>query len=155
VVMRNRKTHPQFAVYALEPTTAVWKELPDSKELGQPRWSPDGRYIVCVDSSNHNLVLLDVQRGKWVPVASGAFLDRPYWSADSAYVYFQDQLDDEESVFRVSMATQQVERVAGFGDILRGTAAHCFFSGLGRDGALYLVLERGLTDIYALDLDLP
>ena len=155
VVMRNRKTHPQFALYTLEPTTAVWKELPDSKELGQPRWSPDGRYIVCVDSSNHNLVLLDVQRGKWAPVASGGFLDRPYWSADSAYVYFQDQMDDEESVFRVSTATQQVERVAGFADILRGTAAHCFFSGLGRDGTLYLMLERGLTDIYALDLDLP
>jgi hypothetical protein len=64
-------------------------------------------------------------------------------------------MDDEESVFRVSTATQQVERVAGFADILRGTAAHCFFSGLGRDGTLYLMLERGLTDIYALDLDLP
>lgn len=155
VVMRNRKTHPQFALYTLEPTTAVWKELPDSKELGEPRWSPDGRYIACVDNSNHNLVLLDVQRGKRVTVASGGFLEKPYWSEDGSYIYYQDQLDDEESVFRVAIATQQVERIAGFGEILRGSAAHCFFSGLGRDGSLYLMLERGLTDIYALDLDLP
>jgi Tol biopolymer transport system component len=155
VVMRNRKTHPDFELYTLEPTTAVWKELPDSKELGEPRWSPDGRYIACVNSSNHNLILLDVQRGKRVTVASGGFLESPYWSEDSSYIYFQDQLDDEESVFRVAVATQQVERVAGFGEILRGSAAHCFFSGLGRDGSLYLMLERGLTDIYALDLDLP
>jgi Tol biopolymer transport system component/DNA-binding winged helix-turn-helix (wHTH) protein len=155
VAMRNRKTHPDFELYTLEPTTAVWKELPDSKELGEPRWSPDGRYIACVNSSNHNLILLDVQRGKRVTVASGGFLESPYWSEDSSYIYFQDQLDDEESVFRVAVATQQVERVAGFGEILRGSAAHCFFSGLGRDGSLYLMLERGLTDIYALDLDLP
>ncbi len=155
VVMRNRKTHPQFALYTLEPTTAVWKELPDSKELGEPRWSPDGRYIASVDSSNHNLILLDVSRGKRITIASGGFLERPYWSEDSSYIYFQDQLDDQESVFRVAVATQQVERVAGFGEILRGSAAHCFFSGLGRDGTLYVMLERGLTDIYALDLDLP
>jgi Tol biopolymer transport system component/DNA-binding winged helix-turn-helix (wHTH) protein len=155
VVMRNRKTHPQFALYTLEPTTAVWKELPDSKELGEPRWSPDGRYIASVDSSNHNLVLLDVQRGKRTTVASGGFLERPYWSEDSSYIYFQDQLDEEESVFRVALGTQKIDRVAGFGEILRGSAAHCFFSGLGRDGSLYLMLERGLTDIYALDLDLP
>ena len=155
VVMRNRKTHPQFGLYTLEPTTGAWKELPDSKELGQPRWSPDGRHIVCIDSSHRNLVMLDVQRGRWLPVASGGFLDKPYWSEDSAYLFFQDQSDDEESVFRVDVATQARERVAGFGEILRGSAAHCFFSGLGRDGSLYVMLERGLTDIYALDLDLP
>jgi Tol biopolymer transport system component/DNA-binding winged helix-turn-helix (wHTH) protein len=155
VVMRDPKTHPQFALYTLEPTTAVWKELPDSKGLGEPRWSPDGRYIACIDSSYHNLALLDVQQGKWVPIASGRLLETPYWSADSSYVYFQDQLDDEESVFRVNVGTHREERVAGFGDILRGSAAHCFFSGLGKDGSLYMLLERGLTDIYSLDLDLP
>jgi Tol biopolymer transport system component/DNA-binding winged helix-turn-helix (wHTH) protein len=155
VVMRNRKIHPQFALFTLEPTTAVWKEVPDSQELSEPRWSPDGRYIVCLDNSNHNLVLLELQRGKRLTVASGGFIEKPFWSEDGAYIYFQDQLDDEESVFRVGTATQAVERVAGFAEILRGSAAHCFLSGLGRDGTLYLMLERGLTDIYALDLDLP
>lgn len=155
VVMRNRKTHPQFALYTLEPTTAAWKELPNSENLNDPRWSPDGRYIAAVDSTNRNLVLFDVQKGKWIPAASGRFLERPYWSADSDYIYFQDQLDDEESVFRVNVGTRQVERVAGFGEILRASAAHCYFSGLGRDGSLYMMFERGLTDIYSLDLDLP
>jgi Tol biopolymer transport system component len=155
VVMRNRKTHPEYGLYTLEPTTAVWKELPDSNGLSQPRWSPDGRYIACTDSSNHNLVLLDMQRGKWTSVASGGLLERPYWSANGSYIYFQDQLDEEESIFRVSVSSLKIERVAGFGDILRGSAAHCFFSGLGQDGSLYVMLERGLTDIYALDLELP
>ena len=155
VVMRNRKTHPQFALFTLEPTTAVWKELPNSANLNDPRWSPDGRYIAAVDSTNRDLVLFDVQKSRWTSAASGRFLERPYWSADSSYIYFQDQLDDEESVFRVNVGARQVERVAGFGEILRASAAHCYFSGLGRDGSLYMMFERGLTDIYSLDLDLP
>jgi len=155
VTMRNLKIHPHYALFTLEPTTAILKELPDSKDFSEPRWSPDGRYIAAVDNSNHHLVLFDVQRGKWAAIASGGFLDAPHWSADSSSIYFQDQLDDQEFVFRADVATQRVQRVVGFGEILRVRATHCFFSGLGRDGSIYVMLERGLTDIYALDLDLP
>jgi Tol biopolymer transport system component/DNA-binding winged helix-turn-helix (wHTH) protein len=155
VSMRNLKTHPHYALFTLEPTTAIWKELPDSKEFSEPRWSPDGRYIAALDSSNHHLLLFDVQRGKWSTIASGGYLEAPYWSSDGSSIYFQDQLDDQESVFRADVATQRVQLVLGFGEILRVSATHCFFSGLGRDGSIYVMLERGLTDIYALDLDLP
>ena len=155
VTMRNLKLHPHYALFTLEPTTAIWKELPDSKDFSEPRWSPDGRYIAALDSTNHHLVLFDVQRRKWAAMASGGLLDAPHWSMDSSSLYFQDQLDDQESVFRADVATQRVQRVVGFGEILRVRATHCFFSGLGRDGSIYVMLERGLTDIYALDLDLP
>jgi Tol biopolymer transport system component len=155
LAMRNLKTHPQYALFTLEPTTAAWKELPDSKDLNEPRWSPDGRFIAALDNSNHHLLLFDVQKGKWAPIASGGFLEAPYWSANSSLIYFQDQLDDQESIFRADVDTQRVQTVLGFGDTLRVSASHCFFSGLGSDGSIYVMLERGLTDIYALDLDLP
>ena len=155
VAMRNPKTHPQYALFTLEPTTAAWKELPDSKDLNEPRWSPDGRFIAALDNSNHHLLLFDVQKGKWAPIASGGFLEAPYWSANSTAIYFQDQLDDQESIFRADVNTQRVQMVLGFGETLRVSASHCFFSGLGSDGSIYVMLERGLTDIYALDLDLP
>jgi hypothetical protein len=48
-----------------------------------------------------------------------------------------------------------VERVLGFGELLRGSATHCYFSGLDRAGSFYAIVERGTTDIYSLDLDLP
>jgi Tol biopolymer transport system component/DNA-binding winged helix-turn-helix (wHTH) protein len=155
VSMRNLKIHPHYALFTLEPTTAIWKELPDSKEFSEPRWSPDGRYIAALDSSNHHLLLFDVQKAKWSTLASGGYLEAPNWSSDGSSIYFQDQLDEQESVFRADVATQRVQFVLGFGEILRVSATHCFFSGLGRDGSIYVMLERGLTDIYALDLDLP
>jgi Tol biopolymer transport system component/DNA-binding winged helix-turn-helix (wHTH) protein len=155
VTMRNPKLHPRYALFTLEPTTAVLKELPDSTDYNEPRWSPDGRYIAALDSSNHKLVLFDTQKGKWTTIASGGFLESLYWSADSSSIYYQDQLDDQESVFRADAETQQVHLVVGFGEILHLSASHCYFSGLGNDGSIYIMLERGLTDIYALDLDLP
>jgi Tol biopolymer transport system component/DNA-binding winged helix-turn-helix (wHTH) protein len=155
VTMRKQKTHSQFALYSVELTTAKLKELPESKDLNAPRWSPDGRYIAALDNSNHHLLLYDVQSEKWSPMASGGYLETPLWAADSSSIYFQDQLDDEESVFRADVNTQRVSRIMGFGEILRGSATHCRFSGLGRNGSLYVMIERGLTDIYALDLDLP
>ena len=100
-------------------------------------------------------MLYDLQKDRWSEGGEGGALGTPYWSADSADVYFQDALDDEEAVLRRNVASGRLERVAGFGEILRGSASHCVFSGLGKNGAMYVMLERGVTDIYALDLDLP
>src|SRR2546430_16978439 len=73
----------------------------------------------------------------------------------SAAIYFQDQLDSEQAIYRVKIANRQVEKVFSCGEILRSSPSHCIFSGLGLDGSLYVMVERGLTDIYALHLDLP
>jgi Tol biopolymer transport system component/DNA-binding winged helix-turn-helix (wHTH) protein len=155
VAMRNQKAHPQYAMYLLEPTTGFLKELPDSKDLIEPRWSPSGRYIAALDNSKHRLSLYDVSKGEWSEIASGGLLQAPHWSPDSTAIYFQDQLDDKESVFRADVLTHRVDRVLGFESFLRGSATHCLFSGVGHDGSIYVMIERGVTDIYALDLDLP
>jgi Tol biopolymer transport system component/DNA-binding winged helix-turn-helix (wHTH) protein len=155
VSMRNSRTHPEYALFFLEPTTGVFKELPDSAEFSQPRSSPDGRFIAAIDETGQRLMLHDVRKEKWSQGGAGGFLGAPYWTADGSGIYFQDAADEEESVFRRDFVTGQVTRVAGFGEVLRGSASHCVFSGLDRDGSLYVMLERGLTDIYALDLDLP
>jgi len=155
VTMRNQKIHPQYALFLLEPTTGVLKELPDSKNLSDSRWSPDGRYIAAEDNSNRRIVLYDMRKEEWSSIGSGGLLQSPHWSSDGSSIYFQDQLDDEESVFRADVVTRKVDRIMGFGPILQGSATQCLFSGVGRDGSLYVMVERGVTDIYALDLDLP
>jgi Tol biopolymer transport system component/DNA-binding winged helix-turn-helix (wHTH) protein len=155
VNMRNSRTHPEYALFFLEPTTGMVQELPDSAEFSQPRSSPDGRFIAATDETGQRLMLYDLKKQEWHEAGTGALIGTPYWAADSSAVYFQDALEEEESVFRKDLSSGRVERVAGFGEILRGSASHCVFSGLGKDEELYLMLERGLTDIYALDLDLP
>ena len=131
------------------------KELPDAKGLKEPRWSPDGRYIAAIDEAKRRLLLYDVQKADWSLLASGGLLESLHWAPDSSMIYFQDQIDKQESIFRGNVASRKVERVFGFGELLRGSATHCYFSGLDRTGSFYVMLERGMTDIYALDLDFP
>ena len=155
VSMRNQKTQSAYGLYTLEPTTGTLKELPDAKGLTEPRWSPDGRYIAAINEAKRGLLLYDVQKADWSLLASGGLLESLHWANDSSVIYFQDQIDREESIFRANVASGKVERVFGFGELLRGSATHCYFTGLDRNGSFYVMLERGMTEIYALDLDLP
>src|ERR1700722_4577340 len=155
VSMRNQKAQPEYGLYTLEPTTGTQKELPDSQGLTEPRWSPDGRYIAAINDTKRKLLLYDVQKAQWSLLASGGLLESLHWAHDSSMIYFQDQMDEQESIFRGSVASRKVQQVFGFGELLRGSATHCYFSGLDRTGSFYVMLERGMTDIYALDLDLP
>jgi Tol biopolymer transport system component/DNA-binding winged helix-turn-helix (wHTH) protein len=155
VSMRSQKAQSEYGLYTLEPTTGTLKELVGSKGLTQPRWSPDGRFIAAIDESKRKVLLYDAQKSRWTQLASGGLLESLHWAHDSSMIYFQDQIDEQESVFRGSVTSRKVERVFGFGELLRGSATHCYFTGLDRTGSLYVMIERGITDIYALDLDLP
>ncbi len=155
VSMREQKTQPKFGIYLFKSSTNEWTLLPESRGLVAPRWSPDGRYIAALDETNHRLLLYDFQTEKWSAVAEGGLLGAPFWTPDSSAIYFQDQLDSDQAIYRVKFADRGVEKVFSCGEILRSSPSHCIFSGLGPDGSLYVMVERGLTDIYALDLDLP
>lgn len=155
VSIHNQKAQNPYALYTFEATTGALKGIPDSEGLLEPRWSPDGRYIAAIDGTRRTLQVYDWQSKKWFTVTSGELLGSLNWARDSSAVYFQDQLDSQEAIFRASMTTKHAERVFGFGEILRGSAAHFSFSGLDDAGSFYVMVERGGTDIYALDLELP
>jgi Tol biopolymer transport system component/DNA-binding winged helix-turn-helix (wHTH) protein len=155
VSMREQKTQPKYGIYLFKPSNGEWTLLPESRGLIQPIWSGNGRYIAALDETSHRLMLYDFESEKWTQLAGGGFLGTTYWAADSSAIYFQDQLDDEQAIFSVKVGTHQQVKMFGCGVILRGTSTHCLFSGVGRDGTLYVMVERGLTDIYGLNLDLP
>ena len=155
VSMRNQKAQSDYGLYTLEPTTGTLKELPGSKGLMEPRWSPDGRYMAAIDEAKRRLLLYDMQNSSWAQLATGGLLESLHWAHDSSAIYFQDQIDEQESIFRSNVASRKTERVFGFGELLRGSAAQCYFTGLDRAGSFYVMIERGTTDIYSLDLDLP
>ena len=155
VSMRNSKTQPIPALFTYEPTTGIYKAVPDGENLSGPRWSPDGHFIAALDESKQEIMIFDVRKGQWFHLASGGLLASIHWNRDGTAVYFQDQLDEEESVYLGTIEAHRVKKVMGFGETLRGSASHCYFEGIGSEGSLYVMVERGLTDIYALDLDLP
>jgi Tol biopolymer transport system component/DNA-binding winged helix-turn-helix (wHTH) protein len=154
VSMRDVKIQPKFGIYLFKPQTGEFTLLPESRGLAEPRWSPDGRYIAALTEDRRRLVLYDFQTQKWNSLAEGGLVGIPCWSEDSATIYFQDQLEKEQSVFRVGAVHGTVELIHPFSDVLQSPGRYVF-NGLDAQGSLYVTVERGLTDIYALDLDLP
>jgi Tol biopolymer transport system component/DNA-binding winged helix-turn-helix (wHTH) protein len=129
--------------------------LPDSQGLIQPRWSPDGKFIAAINSKTHDILLYTLATKKWSVLAESTNAQGMRWSADSNYVYFQEMADTEQAVYRVRLGRALAERVVGFKDYLGTMASQCHFTGVAPDGSIYATVDRGGTDIYALDLKLP
>jgi DNA-binding winged helix-turn-helix (wHTH) protein/Tol biopolymer transport system component len=122
-----------------------------SEGLIEPRWSADGRYIAALNPKKKQILLYDCKLLKWTVLAEANFPSTLRWSPGGDALYFQDTDEVEESVFRVPMATREPERVTRFGDLLSSGAARCIFTGLSPDGSVYVTVDHGDVDVYAID----
>lgn len=130
-------------------------ELPGSEGMIVPRWSPTGQTIAALTDRSNKLMLFDLKTRQWTPVATGTSLTGLVWSRDGNDLYFQDRLEIDEPVYRFRLRDHGSERVTGCGELLRSGAFRCALVGLDPDDSPVLQVLRHLTDIYALDLDLP
>jgi DNA-binding winged helix-turn-helix (wHTH) protein/Tol biopolymer transport system component len=130
-------------------------KLLGSDGLIEPRWSADGRYIAALNPTKKQVWLYDCKREKWSVLSEANFPAALRWSPSGDALYYQDVDEVEESIFRVPMATRETERVLGLGDILTLGAARGIFTGLSPDGSVYVTVDHGDVDVYAVDLKLP
>jgi DNA-binding winged helix-turn-helix (wHTH) protein/Tol biopolymer transport system component len=130
-------------------------KLLGSDGLIEPRWSADGRYIAALNPTKKQVVLYDCKLERWSVLSEANFPAALRWSPSGDALYYQDVDEVEESIFRVPMATRETERVLGLGDILSLGAARGIFTGLSPDGSVYVTVDHGDVDVYAVDLKLP
>jgi DNA-binding winged helix-turn-helix (wHTH) protein/Tol biopolymer transport system component len=128
---------------------------PGSNGLIEPRWSADGRYIAALNPKQKQVLLYDCRRQTWSVLAEANFPAALRWSPSGDALYYQDVDEVEESIFRVPMATRETERVLRLGDLLSLGAARGIFTGLSPDGSVYVTVDHGDVDVYAVDLALP
>ncbi len=86
-------------------------------------------------------------------MASGVLLTGLSWSADGAFLYFQDLLETDQPVYRLRIADGGRERVADFRGEDLGGVSRIGLAGLTPAGDLLVLLRRGHADVYALDLE--
>jgi DNA-binding winged helix-turn-helix (wHTH) protein/Tol biopolymer transport system component len=129
--------------------------IASSEGLIEPRWSADGRYIAALNPKKKQIWLYDCKALKWSVLAEANFPSTLRWSPGGDALYYQDTDEVEESVFRVPMATREPEPVTRFGDLLSSGATRCIFTGLSPDGSVYVTVDHGDVDVYAIDLSLP
>lgn len=144
---------PDIRIFDLE--SGKLEALAGSEGLLEPRWSADGRYIAALNPKKKQVLLYDCKLETWSVLAEANFPSALRWSPAGDALYYQDTDEVEESIFRVPMAKRESERVVRLGDLLSAGAARAIFTGLSPDGSVYVTVDHGDVDVYAVDLKLP
>jgi serine/threonine protein kinase/DNA-binding winged helix-turn-helix (wHTH) protein len=140
-----------MSIFVMDLRTHELSSIPDSTYLEDPRWSPDGRYMVARDA--HRVCLFDIAQRKWLTLVSIEEPNWTVWSRDGRYVYFETQTN-EAYICRVRLADHKLEKVAS----LEGVAQKGTFGGwfaLDPDDSPLILREMGSWEIYALDWEAP
>jgi Tol biopolymer transport system component len=138
------------ALWILDVGSRKAVRLPGSNGLQFPRWSPDGKYGVAADSQSR-LWRYDMAAQKRV-LLTAAGSGYPTWSADSHFVYFQN--DASSNWYRVRISDRNITEVASLAG-LHLTPQALGWVGLTPAGKTISARETSTRQIYAMDWDAP
>jgi Tol biopolymer transport system component len=134
-------------LYGYDLRTEKTSEIPGSAGLFSPRSSPDGRHLSAMLADLQGISVMDLKTSKWHPLTRQRSTNDPFWSADSAWIYFNDIGDT--GLWRVRVPDGRVEELGpiplppGYND--------CLATALTSDGAALLQCIDSRADIFALD----
>ena len=152
IIFGNESNDPASAIHILDVATRQVADLPDSKGLYSPRWSPDGRYISAFSADSMRLLLFDFQLKKWNELATGS-LSWLNWSHDGQYVYVLDNRG-KSAVVRIRISDHKTEQVA---ELKNFASAGRYGGGLSLtpDDSPLLLRDTGSQDVYSVDWEAP
>ncbi|MGA8162583.1 MAG: CadC family transcriptional regulator, partial [Acidobacteriaceae bacterium] len=131
-------------------TRAVTK-LPGSDGLFSPRWSANGKYILALSIDQRRLLLFDVATKRWRVLAQQNIAD-PCWSHDDTAIYFHDFVAADQPIYKVTVATGKVERVADLHDLRSASVVDYRFAGLALGDVPLVSARMSTANIYATQL---
>ncbi|MGA8027713.1 MAG: hypothetical protein WB992_11250, partial [Bryobacteraceae bacterium] len=143
----------KMSIHLLNLTTRQLSEVPGSKGLWSPRWSPDGRYIAATATDFSTLYITHWKNPRWRQIAGMFNIDHAAWSADSRYIYF-DGRDEagQRDLFRVSIPQGKLDRLA---DLRKFVMPDEHWFGVARDGAPLALQATSVKEIWAMKYVLP
>ncbi len=122
-------------------------EISGSDGLFSPRSSPDGRYLSAILADWQGMSLMSTATSKWQPLTRQMPTGTPFWSPDSAWVYFNEI--GNTVLWRVHVPDGRVEELGpirlppGYNDCLAET--------LTSDGTAILECWDSRADILEVD----
>ena len=145
-------TGPNIRILNLK--TGDISAVPGSEGLFSPRCSPDGRYIAALSQDSTKMLLYDVAKKTWLPLATSRF-GYENWSHDGNYLYAEDYSDSIDDIVRVHVPDGKLERLFSLKNVPRGFDPWDFWVGLTPDDSPLLMRDRSTQEIYSLDVRLP
>jgi Tol biopolymer transport system component len=128
--------------------------LPGAKQMFSPRWSPDGRYIAAISDDDQKLMLFDRDTQQWQELVSLP-IGYPSWSHDGQYLYFDTNLTEDASFFRVRISNHKLEHLVSLRGVHRFWGNLGQWTGLAPDDSPLLIRDVSSQEIYAIDWQAP
>jgi eukaryotic-like serine/threonine-protein kinase len=141
-------------IHIVDLKTSQVSDVPGSENFFSPRCSPDGRYIAALSEDSTQLMLYDVEKKVWTPLAVSRF-GFENWSHDGKYLYAEDYSDKTDDWVRVSVPHGKVERLLNLMEIPRGFDPWEFWVGLAPNDSPLLMRDRSTQEIYSLNVRFP
>jgi Tol biopolymer transport system component len=129
--------------------------LPGSKGLVLPVVSPNGRYLAAGTVDGKKLKVYDFEAQAWQDFTSEHRVGFTVWSADSAYIYFDNGLSADPAIYRLRVADHMMEQVASLKNLRRVAWRNLPWLGLVPNGDPLVMRDVGSQEVYALDFDEP
>ncbi len=148
IIFAGESNDPSSAIHILDVATRQVSDLPGSKGLYSPRWSPDGRYVSAFSADSKTLLLFDMQTQKWTELANGS-LSWLNWSHDSQYVYVLD-FRGKDAVVRIRISDRKTEQVVDLRNF-NTVGRYGGWLALTPDDSPLILHDTGTQDVYSVD----
>jgi hypothetical protein len=126
--------------------------VPMSDGLGEPIWSPDGRYICALRKVDFAPMLFDVGKQTWSEKVAPKECWLQRWSRDSKSFYCM--VGKGEVIHRFDVETRRSQKMVSLKDY-RVTGNYWIWLGVSPDGSPLILNDVGTQEIYALEWRLP
>ncbi len=149
----SAKPRAEMSIHLLALGSRKTSDIPGTKGLWSPRWSPDGKYISAVTSDSRALRIMRWPGTNWKEVTRMKMVDYTTWSPDSRYVYFTG-LDETHHwwLYRIRVPQGTLEHLVDLAGFSFGSES---FVGLAADRVPLALRGVTIQEIYALKCRLP
>jgi Tol biopolymer transport system component len=149
--------HTATTLEILDLKTHQVTEVPNSKGLFSPRWSPDGGHLLAMTALQPTKgMLFDLKAHTWEQIFEVPGAEYAEWSSDGRCIDFNVPSGTAAPEDRVCLADRKVQTIVdmaeGFSVI---TGALGRWSGVGPDGSIYAIRDISNDEVYAMDVSFP
>jgi Tol biopolymer transport system component len=147
------KPRADMSIHVLDLTSRKLSEMPGTRGLWSPRWSPDGKYVLAITTDSRALRILNCDSGEWREVSRMLNIDHASWSPNSQYVQFVGQdINNRRSLYRLVVANSAIEPVVDITTFDGGTDS---WFGISPDGSPIAHRDLTVEEIFKLKVALP
>jgi hypothetical protein len=124
-------------------------ELPGSKGLFSPRWSPNGQYLAAITLDQRKLRICNLSNKQWTEVLT-ASIDNPVWSSDSRSIYYHSFMEPDLPIYKLDVQTHKQEKIFQLKDLQIPDAADYSFKGVSPEGSPIVAVHLWSADVYQI-----